>query len=69
MAQKKYLFKICRVAAGLSQAGLANKVGSNQTEISFIENRRAKPTPSLAHKIAKVLDVDSGILFPHGLKK
>jgi transcriptional regulator with XRE-family HTH domain len=61
--QKRNIFRIARVAANFSQSELARKVGSNQTEISFIENRLQKPTRTLARRLARVLDVDEEILF------
>ena len=48
--------KIMRTARGMSQAELAELVGSSQTIISFIETGLVRATDETAAKIQKVLD-------------
>ena len=45
-----------RLALGLTQKALANKIGTKQSAISRLESGRANPSLSFLHKIAKALD-------------
>lgn len=45
-----------RTAAGLSQAALADRVGSKQSVISAIENGFQQPTLSTLRRIARAVD-------------
>jgi ribosome-binding protein aMBF1 (putative translation factor) len=45
-----------RLAQKLSQAELAEKIGSKQPVISRLESGRSKPTLSLLHRVAEGLD-------------
>ena len=45
-----------RAAAGLTQAALAERIGSKQSVISAIENGSQQPTLSTLRRIARALD-------------
>ena len=47
--------KIARTAAGLSQAALAERIGSYQKRISRIERGTSPPVPEEVEKIAEAL--------------
>lgn len=48
----------CRRAKGLSQADLAEKVGTKQAAIARLESGRANPTLKFLLKVADALDAD-----------
>lgn len=48
----------CRQAKGLSQAALAEKMGTKQAAIARLESGRANPTLKFLHKVADALDAD-----------
>ena len=52
-----------RQALGMSQRELALKVGVQRVSISFIENDRRRPSATLLHSIADILDVKQDRLF------
>jgi putative transcriptional regulator len=52
-----------RQALGMSQRELALKVGVQRASISFIENDRRRPSATLLHSIADVLDIEQDRLF------
>src|SRR5687767_1188917 len=57
-------FREARLAAGLSQAALAQKVGLTAPYISLIESsRRRPPTPPLIEKLAKALGAKPEVLL------
>jgi len=55
--------KVCRVAAGLSQAAVAAAAGVSQSHFSQIELGRITPDADLARKIAATLGVTVEELF------
>src|SRR5436305_6040878 len=52
-----------RQALGMSQRELALKVGVQRVSISFIENDRRRPSATLLHSIADILDIKQDRLF------
>ncbi|MBP7810696.1 helix-turn-helix transcriptional regulator [Uruburuella suis] len=59
------LIKQNRERKQLSQAELAEKVGCTQTYISYLERSQKAASPTVAKKIADVLDIDVlKILYP-----
>jgi DNA-binding XRE family transcriptional regulator len=48
----------CRRAKGLSQAALAEKVGTKQAAIARLESGRANPTLKFLLKVADALDAE-----------
>jgi transcriptional regulator with XRE-family HTH domain len=46
---------VARLEAGLTQAGLAMKLGQSQGYVSLLENGRRTPSPTLARRLVKVL--------------
>lgn len=54
--------KLLRIERGLTQQGLASKVGTIQAMISNIERGAVRPTPDMILRLSKVLDIDPGIL-------
>lgn len=52
-----------RLAAGLSQQQLAEKVGTSQPHIARIERGQHDPSTGLISRIAKALNVDEGLTF------
>lgn len=48
----------CRQAKGLSQAALAEKVGTKQAAIARLESGRANPTLKFLLKVADALDAE-----------
>ena len=55
--------KVARVAAGLSQTALAEKVGSYQLRVSRLERGTSIPDPDEIQKLAQVLGVPKDQLF------
>ncbi len=59
------LIKKKRLEKNLSQVALAEKVKCSQGHISDIENGNETPSPTLAKKLADVLEIDVlDILYP-----
>ena len=57
--------KVYRVAAGFTQAELANRAGGMaRGTINNIERGNRRPHPATAILIAQALGVDRGLLFP-----
>jgi putative transcriptional regulator len=52
-----------RQALGLSQAELARRLGVERVSISLIENGRKRPSTTLLHNIADLLDIKTESLF------
>jgi len=52
-----------RQALGLSQAELARRLGVERVSICLIENGRKRPSTTLLHHIADLLDVKTESLF------
>jgi transcriptional regulator with XRE-family HTH domain len=55
--------RTARVACGLTQLQLAEKVGRKEIEISRYETGRARPDPETKGRIATVLQVSSYEIF------
>lgn len=55
--------KIFRMAKGISQQALADRVGANRQTIGFLERQEYNPSIALALKIASVFDVDVHKVF------
>lgn len=55
LALAEMVYKV-RTAAGLTQAALADRVGSKQSVISAIENGSQQPTLSTLRRIARAVD-------------
>ena len=53
-----------RESVGLSQAKLAQEVGSNQSSINRYENGQAAPTVELLRKYADYFDVSMDYICP-----
>ncbi|MBI2865656.1 MAG: helix-turn-helix transcriptional regulator [Chloroflexi bacterium] len=47
-----------RLALGLTQKQLAEKMGTSQAAVARLENGRSWPTLSTLQKLARVLDID-----------
>ena len=62
-------FKALRALSGLSQEQLAQKVGTTQSIISFIECGHVEPRGNLKKAIAKTLETFPENLFPSGREK
>ena len=63
--------RVLRESVGLSQAKLAQEIGSNQSSINRYENGQAAPTVELLRKYADYFDVSMDYIFarcddPHG---
>ena len=63
--------RVLRESVGLSQAKLAQEIGSNQSSINRYENGQATPTVDLLRKYADYFDVSMDYIFarcndPHG---
>lgn len=52
-----------RRAAGLTQAGLAGRLGTNQSYVARVEKGRAVPTVPQLYRWAEALAVDPGALL------
>ncbi|MEW6606897.1 MAG: helix-turn-helix domain-containing protein [bacterium] len=53
----------------ITQVSLANQVGVSSNYINLITSGKRRPTLSLAHKIAQVLNCSiEDIFFPHAVK-
>ena len=61
--------KAYRNALGLSQAKLAEKVGTSTHYIGMIETKNNFPSPEMLERIAAALGVDTIDLFSTGKKK
>jgi transcriptional regulator with XRE-family HTH domain len=57
------LIRSARLAHGLTQVDLANKLGVSQGTISRIENGDKYPTGDLAQQLARVLDINLFEIF------
>lgn len=55
--------KILRIAAGLKQEDLAQKLGVSSNYISLVENNKREPSLSFLKAVAEELDVPIGLLF------
>lgn len=62
---KNERLKATRIAAGLSQQGLADAVGATRQTIGLIEAGRYNPSLKLCTAICKTLDVTLNDLFWH----
>jgi transcriptional regulator with XRE-family HTH domain len=62
MAVKRAQLTQKRVAAGLSQEGLAEKVGVDRSTVVRWESGSTKPQPALRHRLASALDLTVGEL-------
>lgn len=49
-------FRCLRIAAGMSQADLANAAGMNRSKISALENFALKPSKRDIYRLAKALN-------------
>lgn len=63
---KKYFstLRLFRQVRGFGQAALADRVGISQAMLSFLENRRRRPSPALRARLARVLGLPADELFP-----
>jgi len=61
--------KAYRNALGLSQAKLAEKVGTSTHYIGMIETKNNFPSPEMIERIAAALGIDTIDLFSTGKKK
>ena len=55
--------KVKRVIAGLTQEELAQKAGISRTHVTRIERGSAKPSVSVAKKLARILNVNWGDFY------
>lgn len=55
--------KMARVAMGMTQLHLAERVGMKEIEISRIETGRARPDPDTKRRIAEVLQKNTFEIF------
>ena len=55
--------KFLRIAKGLKQAELAERLKVSTNYISLIENDKREPSLSFLKELAKILDIPIGILF------
>jgi|SRR5687768_8276446 len=55
--------KFLRIAKGLKQADLANRLKVSTNYISLIENDKREPSLSFLKALATVLDIPVGLLF------
>lgn len=53
---KEFSLKEIRTEKNITQEELAAEVGVTRQHIGLIENKTANPSPTIAKKIAKVLD-------------
>ncbi len=65
----KKILKSVRALNGLSQAELAQKVGTSQPVISLIEGGHIEPRGNLKKAIAKTLKTIPETLFPPEIKE
>ena len=56
-------FRGLRLAAGLSQAGLAARAGLTQSHVALIEGGRNDPTTGTVAKLARALGVNEQLVF------
>ena len=56
--------KAARAFAGLTQYDVSRAIGISEKEYSYYENGKASPQPSVALRIAKVLDTSESKLWP-----
>lgn len=56
-------FRGLRLAAGLSQAGLAARAGLTQSHVALIEGGRNDPTTGTIAKLARALGVNEQLVF------
>ena len=56
-------FRGLRLAAGLSQAGLAARAGLTQSHVALIEGGRNDPTTGTVAKLARALGVTEQLVF------
>ncbi|OGL40246.1 MAG: hypothetical protein A2042_09635 [Candidatus Schekmanbacteria bacterium GWA2_38_11] len=54
--------KLIRIDRGLTQQGLAAKVGTIPAMISNLERGVVIPSPNMVMRLSKALDVDPGLL-------
>lgn len=72
------VLKDVRAGLGLSQAGLADQLGSTQRHLSFLETGRSRPTPYFVTRICKELSLSiaqraslfhaAGLTSPYGAR-
>lgn len=55
--------KFLRIAKGLKQADLANRLNVSTNYISLVENDKREPSLSLLKELADALDIPVGLLF------
>ena len=55
--------KFLRIAKGLKQSDLAERIKVSANYISLIENDKREPSLSLLKELASVLDIPVGLLF------
>ncbi len=55
--------RTARVAQGLTQLQLAEKIGRKEIEISRFETGRARPDPDTKQRIAEVLHISTFVIF------
>ena len=60
--------KLLRIERGLTQQGLAAKVGTIPAMISNLERGVLIPSPNMVMRLSTALDVDPGILTGCGAK-
>lgn len=56
-----------RVAAGLTQCELANRMGSTQPAVAHLEAGRRAPMLATLEKVARALGQDLVVMLPSGL--
>ncbi|HNY16342.1 MAG TPA: helix-turn-helix transcriptional regulator [Treponemataceae bacterium] len=61
-----YNLRMQRNECGLTQAGLAEKVGTSGNYIAQIERGEKYPSPGMIDRIARALDIDPSRLFAQG---
>jgi len=62
-AENQNTLTSARLAAGMSQTQLAERVGTSQSHIAKIELGRTDPSTDLIARIAQALDTDEHIVF------
>lgn len=55
--------RVARVARGLTQLQLAEKIGRKELEVSRLETGRARPDPETKRRIAEVLQKPTYEIF------
>ncbi|MDD5065100.1 MAG: helix-turn-helix transcriptional regulator [Phycisphaerae bacterium] len=55
--------KFVRIASGLRQGEMAERLGISQNYLSLLENNKAEPSIALLKKISKNFGVPAGFLF------